>query len=94
MPTVYLSGDNASMAAVKEVADRVARIDIAVLLRGRPARSADSRCWASPIHKRPSTRNSGCTHWGERRSLKARTPSLASVSVRLLVMPMRSYKPR
>jgi L-ascorbate metabolism protein UlaG (beta-lactamase superfamily) len=34
LPTVYLSGDNASMAAVKEVADRVHDIDIAVLFAG------------------------------------------------------------
>jgi L-ascorbate metabolism protein UlaG (beta-lactamase superfamily) len=34
LPTVYLSGDNASMAAVKEVADRVGRVDIAVLFAG------------------------------------------------------------
>jgi L-ascorbate metabolism protein UlaG (beta-lactamase superfamily) len=34
LPTVYLSGDNASMATVKEVADRVGRIDIAVLFAG------------------------------------------------------------
>jgi L-ascorbate metabolism protein UlaG (beta-lactamase superfamily) len=34
LPTVYLSGDNASMGAVKEVADRVGQIDIAVLFAG------------------------------------------------------------
>jgi L-ascorbate metabolism protein UlaG (beta-lactamase superfamily) len=34
LPTVYLSGDNASMNAVKEVADRVGNIDIAVLFAG------------------------------------------------------------
>jgi L-ascorbate metabolism protein UlaG (beta-lactamase superfamily) len=34
LPTVYLSGDNASMATVKEVADRVGHIDIAVLFAG------------------------------------------------------------
>lgn len=34
LPTVYLSGDNASMAAVKGVADRVGRVDIAVLFAG------------------------------------------------------------
>lgn len=34
LPTVYLSGDNASMAAVKDVADRVGRVDIAVLFAG------------------------------------------------------------
>jgi L-ascorbate metabolism protein UlaG (beta-lactamase superfamily) len=33
-PTVYLSGDNASMTAVKDVADRVGRVDIAVLFAG------------------------------------------------------------
>ena len=46
------------------------------------------------VYKRPSTRSSGCTQSGERRSLKARTPSLASESVRLVVIPMRSYRPR
>jgi hypothetical protein len=45
-------------------------------------------------HRRPSTRSCGCTQSGERLSLKARKPSLASASLRLLVMPMRSYKPR
>jgi L-ascorbate metabolism protein UlaG (beta-lactamase superfamily) len=34
LPTVYLSGDNASMGAVKEVAERVGDIDIAVLFAG------------------------------------------------------------
>lgn len=34
LPTVYLSGDNASMAAVKDVADRVGQVDIAVLFAG------------------------------------------------------------
>src|SRR6202000_1176506 len=34
LPTVYLSGDNASMSAVKTVADRVGPIDIAVLFAG------------------------------------------------------------
>jgi L-ascorbate metabolism protein UlaG (beta-lactamase superfamily) len=34
LPTVYLSGDNASMSAVKEVADRIGDIDIAVLFAG------------------------------------------------------------
>ena len=34
VPTVYLSGDNASMAAVRDVADRVGDIDIAVLFSG------------------------------------------------------------
>lgn len=34
VPTVYLSGDNASMAAVKDVADRVGVIDVAVLFAG------------------------------------------------------------
>ena len=34
LPTVYLSGDNASMGAVKDVADRVGDLDIAVLFAG------------------------------------------------------------
>lgn len=34
LPTVYLSGDNASMSAVKDVADRVGQVDIAVLFAG------------------------------------------------------------
>ncbi|UXA09331.1 MBL fold metallo-hydrolase [Mycobacterium sp. SMC-2] len=34
LPTVYLSGDNASMVAVKDVADRVGVIDVAVLFAG------------------------------------------------------------
>src|SRR5271157_5460018 len=34
LPTVYLSGDNASMDAVKDVADRIGDIDVAVLFAG------------------------------------------------------------
>ena len=34
LPTVYLSGDNASMGAVKDVADRVGDLDVAVLFAG------------------------------------------------------------
>lgn len=34
LPTLYLSGDNASMAAVKDVADRVGQVDVAVLFAG------------------------------------------------------------
>lgn len=34
VPTVYLSGDNASMSAVKDIADRVGNIDVAVLFAG------------------------------------------------------------
>jgi len=34
LPTVYLSGDNASMSAVKDVADRVGGVDVAVLFAG------------------------------------------------------------
>jgi L-ascorbate metabolism protein UlaG (beta-lactamase superfamily) len=34
LPTVYLSGDNASIAAVNDVARRVGRVDIAVLFGG------------------------------------------------------------
>jgi hypothetical protein len=34
LPTVYLSGDNASMGAVKDLADDVGAIDIAVLCAG------------------------------------------------------------
>ncbi|MEE6175649.1 MBL fold metallo-hydrolase [Mycobacterium sp. 050134] len=34
LPTVYISGDNASMRVVKDVADRVGAIDVAVLFAG------------------------------------------------------------
>jgi L-ascorbate metabolism protein UlaG (beta-lactamase superfamily) len=34
VPTVYISGDNASLGAVKKVADRVGDVDIAVLFAG------------------------------------------------------------
>ncbi|MGW5187984.1 MBL fold metallo-hydrolase [Kribbella sp. NPDC004138] len=34
LPTVYLSGDNASLGLVKEIADRFAPIDVAVLFAG------------------------------------------------------------
>jgi L-ascorbate metabolism protein UlaG (beta-lactamase superfamily) len=34
LPTIYLSGDNASMGVVGEIADRIGDIDIAVLFAG------------------------------------------------------------
>jgi L-ascorbate metabolism protein UlaG (beta-lactamase superfamily) len=34
LPTVYLSGDNASIAAVSEIADRVGSVDVAVIFAG------------------------------------------------------------
>ncbi|BBX62759.1 hypothetical protein MSAS_19330 [Mycobacterium saskatchewanense] len=34
LPTVYISGDNASMRVVKDVADRIGTIDVAVLFAG------------------------------------------------------------
>ncbi|MGW7052313.1 MBL fold metallo-hydrolase [Streptomyces sp. NPDC054887] len=36
LPTVYVSGDNASLDAVKEIAVRFARIDTAILFAGAP----------------------------------------------------------
>jgi L-ascorbate metabolism protein UlaG (beta-lactamase superfamily) len=36
LPTVYVSGDNASLPVVKEIADRFPAIDIAVLFGGAP----------------------------------------------------------
>lgn len=36
LPTVYVSGDNASLDAVKEIAERFAPLDIAVLFAGAP----------------------------------------------------------
>lgn len=39
LPTVYVSGDNASLANVREVADHCGQIDVAVLFAGR-ARTA------------------------------------------------------
>jgi L-ascorbate metabolism protein UlaG (beta-lactamase superfamily) len=47
VPTVYLSGDNASMSAVKEVAERVGEIDIAVLFAG--AASVPSKEGGRPL---------------------------------------------
>jgi len=43
LPTVYLSGDNASMSAVKDVADRVGAVDIAVLFAGAASVPAKER---------------------------------------------------
>ncbi len=43
LPTVYLSGDNASMSAVKDVADRVGAIDVAVLFAGAATVPAKER---------------------------------------------------
>jgi L-ascorbate metabolism protein UlaG (beta-lactamase superfamily) len=43
LPTVYLSGDNASMAAVKDVAVRVGGIDVAVLFAGAARVSTKER---------------------------------------------------
>jgi L-ascorbate metabolism protein UlaG (beta-lactamase superfamily) len=34
LPTIYLSGDNASMSAIADVADRIGDIDVAVLFAG------------------------------------------------------------
>ncbi|UMB68814.1 MBL fold metallo-hydrolase [Mycobacterium paraterrae] len=34
LPTVYLSGDNASVAAVREIAERVGHVDVAVIFAG------------------------------------------------------------
>ena len=34
VPTVYLSGDNASIAAVRNVAERVGTVDVAVIFAG------------------------------------------------------------
>ncbi|MER5916632.1 MBL fold metallo-hydrolase [Streptomyces sp. NPDC001982] len=36
LPTVYVSGDNASLDAVKEIADRFAPVDTAILFAGAP----------------------------------------------------------
>jgi hypothetical protein len=36
LPTVYLSGDNASISAVKTIAERVGTIDVAVIFAGEP----------------------------------------------------------
>ncbi|WP_156689327.1 MBL fold metallo-hydrolase [Mycobacterium sp. Marseille-P9652] len=43
LPTVYLSGDNASMAAVRDIADRVGTIDVAVLFAGAACVPAKER---------------------------------------------------
>jgi L-ascorbate metabolism protein UlaG (beta-lactamase superfamily) len=36
LPTVYISGDNASLDAVKEIAERFGPVDTAVLFAGAP----------------------------------------------------------
>ncbi len=38
LPTVYVSGDNASLTLVKEIAQRFSRVDTAVLFAGAPRR--------------------------------------------------------
>lgn len=43
VPTVYLSGDNASIGAVKEISDRVGRVDIAVLFAGAASVASKER---------------------------------------------------
>ncbi|OBG25445.1 MBL fold metallo-hydrolase [Mycobacterium sp. E3198] len=43
LPTVYLSGDNASLSAVKDVAGRVGAIDVAVLFAGAATVPAKER---------------------------------------------------
>lgn len=43
LPTIYLSGDNASMGAVGEIADRIGDIDIAVLFAGAASVPAKER---------------------------------------------------
>jgi L-ascorbate metabolism protein UlaG (beta-lactamase superfamily) len=57
VPTIYLSGDNASLAAVKSVADKIGAIDVAVLFvgaarvpskeRGRPLTLTSARAAAA-----------------------------------------------
>ena len=37
LPTVYVSGDNASLDAVKEIAERFAPVDTAILFAGAPS---------------------------------------------------------
>lgn len=48
LPTVYVSGDNASLQAVKEIADRFAPVDTALLFAGAPRFPAlfDDQCLA------------------------------------------------
>ncbi|BBZ68910.1 MBL fold metallo-hydrolase [Mycobacterium paraseoulense] len=49
LPTVYLSGDNASMAVVKDVADRAGDVDVAVLFAGGgPGAHQGARAAAHP----------------------------------------------
>lgn len=43
LPTVYLSGDNASIAVVQRVAERVGRVDIAVLFAGAASVASKER---------------------------------------------------
>lgn len=43
LPTIYLSGDNASIGTVKEISDRVGRVDIAVLFAGAASVAAKER---------------------------------------------------
>ena len=43
LPTIYLSGDNASLGAVGEIADRIGEIDIAVLFAGAASVPAKER---------------------------------------------------
>jgi L-ascorbate metabolism protein UlaG (beta-lactamase superfamily) len=43
LPTVYLSGDNASLAVVRQIAERVGAIDIAVLFAGAARVSSKER---------------------------------------------------
>jgi L-ascorbate metabolism protein UlaG (beta-lactamase superfamily) len=100
LPTVYVSGDNASVDLVKQIADRFAPIDVAVLFAGA-ARTAlmdgapltlTSQAAAEAAHLlTPATivpvHTEGWSHFSEGPDDLAKTFDQAGLSTRLQLLP-------
>jgi L-ascorbate metabolism protein UlaG (beta-lactamase superfamily) len=98
LPTVYISGDNASLAVVRDVADHAEPIDIAVLFAGRARTplmeayltfSADQAAQAAEILGSPVVipmHVDGWEHLTEEAALIAETFAGHGLTERLLVL--------
>ncbi|GGL30141.1 MFS transporter [Nocardia jinanensis] len=64
LPTVYVSGDNASLTAVEEIAERFAPVDTAILFAGAPTSlfSSTVRRSSSTVPRPPRPPNSSHDH--------------------------------
>lgn len=99
LPTIYISGDNASLAVVQEVADHAGPIDIAVLFAGRARTplmdayltlSADQAAHAAEILGSPVVipmHVDGWQHLTQQADLIDRAFARRGLSERLLVLP-------